>query len=94
MNLLNGQLIATKSYPSSGVLLSVEKLDVRGKMCPLPVAYTKRKLDGMESGQLLEVVGEGDLEFDNVQRWVKNNGHEVVDASKGAGEFRVLVKKH
>ena len=29
------------------------------------------------SGQLLEVVGEGELEFDNIQRWVKNNGHEV-----------------
>ena len=31
-------------------------------------------------GQLLEVVGEGELEFDNVVRWVKGNGHEVVEA--------------
>jgi tRNA 2-thiouridine synthesizing protein A len=74
--------------------MSVEKLDVRGKMCPMPVAFTKRKLEGMASGQLLEVVGEGELEFDNVQRWVKNNGHEVVGASKSDAEFRVLVRKH
>jgi tRNA 2-thiouridine synthesizing protein A len=73
--------------------LSIEKLDVKGKMCPLPVAYTKRKLAEMTSGQLLEVVGEGELEFDNVQRWVKQNGHEVVEASKVDGEFRVLVRK-
>jgi tRNA 2-thiouridine synthesizing protein A len=73
--------------------LSIETLDVKGKMCPLPVAFTKRKLDAMASGQLLEVVGEGDLEFDNIQRWVKNNGHEVVAASKVAGEFKVLIKK-
>jgi tRNA 2-thiouridine synthesizing protein A len=73
--------------------LSAEKLDVKGKMCPLPVAFTKRKLDSMASGQLLEVVGEGELEFDNVQRWVKNNGHEVVEASKCGGEFKVLIKK-
>jgi len=73
--------------------LSVEKLDVKGKMCPLPVAFTKRKLEAMASGQLLEVVGEGELEFDNVQRWVRNNGHIVVDASKTDGEFRVLIKK-
>jgi tRNA 2-thiouridine synthesizing protein A len=74
--------------------LSTEKLDVKGKMCPLPVAFTKRKLDAMTPGQLLEVVGEGELEFDNVQRWVKNNGHEVVEAAKTGAEFKILVRKH
>ena len=69
-------------------------MDVKGKMCPMPVAFTKRKLEGMASGQLLEVVGEGELEFDNVQRWVKNNGHEVVEASESGVEFRVLIRKH
>jgi tRNA 2-thiouridine synthesizing protein A len=74
--------------------LEIEKLDVRGQMCPLPVAFTKRKLASMVAGQLVEVVGEGELEFDNIQRWVKNNGHEVVEASKSGAEFKVLVKKH
>ncbi len=73
--------------------MSAEKLDVRGKMCPLPVAFTKRKLDAMASGQLLEVTGEGDLEFDNIQRWVKNQGHTVVEAAKNCSEFRLLIKK-
>ena len=59
----------------------------------MPVAFTKRKLESMAVGQLLEVVGEGELEFDNIQRWVKNNGHEVVEASKSDAEFKVLVKK-
>ena len=68
-------------------------MDVKGKMCPLPVAFTKRKLEGMVSGQLLEVVGEGQLEFDNVQRWLKNNGHEVVEASLSGLDFRILVRK-
>jgi tRNA 2-thiouridine synthesizing protein A len=73
--------------------LSIEKLDVKGKMCPMPVAFTKRKLGEMAAGQLLEVVGEGELEFDNVQRWVKNNGHTVVEASKSGAEFKILIKK-
>jgi len=59
----------------------------------MPVAFTKRKLESMASGQLLEVVGEGELEFDNIQRWVKNNGHEVAEASKSGAEFKVLIKK-
>ena len=74
--------------------MTIEKLDVKGKMCPMPVAFTKRKLENMASEQLLEVIGEGELEFDNVQRWVKNNGHEVVEASKSGAEFRILIKKH
>ncbi len=60
----------------------------------MPVAFTKRKLEGMIAGQLLEVVGEGSLEFDNIQRWVKNNGHEVVEASLSGVEFKIVVRKH
>jgi tRNA 2-thiouridine synthesizing protein A len=73
--------------------MSMEKLDVKGKMCPLPVAFTKRKLESMTVGQLLEVIGEGELEFDNVQRWARNNGHEVIESSKTEKEFRVIIKK-
>ena len=74
--------------------MATEKLDVKGKMCPIPVAFTKRKLESMAAGQLLEVVGEGELEFDNIQRWAKNNGHDVVQASKSGVEFRILIRKH
>ena len=73
--------------------LGIEKIDVKGKMCPIPVAFTKRKLESMTSGQLLEVTGEGELEFCNIQRWVKQNGHEVVEAAKAEGEFRITIKK-
>jgi TusA-related sulfurtransferase len=47
----------------------------------------------MDSGQLLEVTGEGSLEFDNIQRWVKNNGHEIVEASKSGSVFKIIIKK-
>jgi tRNA 2-thiouridine synthesizing protein A len=73
--------------------LEIQKLDVKGKMCPMPVAFTKRRLENMVSGQLLEVSGEGELEFDNIQRWAKNNGHEVVETSKSENEFRITIKK-
>lgn len=73
--------------------MSLEKIDVKGKMCPLPVALTKRKLESMVAGQLLEVVGEGEAEFENIQRWAKNNGHGVVEVSKSDSEFRIVIKK-
>jgi tRNA 2-thiouridine synthesizing protein A len=73
--------------------MSVEKIDVKGKMCPMPVAFTKRKLESMMSGQLLEVTGEGESESENIQRWVKNNGHEVVQVLRVDGEFKLLIRK-
>jgi len=75
------------------IILSIETLDVKGKMCPLPVALTKRKLESMASGQLLEVLGEGDLEFENVKSWVKNNGHEIIETYKSEREFKITIKK-
>ena len=60
----------------------------------MPVAFTKRKLETMETGQLLEVTGEGELEFCNVQRWVEQHGHEVVEASRNELEFKLLIRKH
>ncbi len=73
--------------------MSIEKIDVKNKMCPLPVALTKRKLSELEAGQLLEVTGEGELELENIQRWVKNNGQEVVEVQKSGAEFKLLIKK-
>ncbi len=73
--------------------LSIEKLDVKGKMCPMPVAYTKRKLASLAPGELLEVIGEGELELDNIQRWAINNGHQVVEATKSEAEFKLVIKK-
>ena len=70
-----------------------EKLNVKGKMCPIPVAFAKRKLESMAFGQLLEVTGESNLEFENIQRWVRSNGHEVVEASIVDCEFKILVRK-
>lgn len=73
--------------------MSIEKIDVKNKMCPLPVALTKRKLSELEAGQLLEVTGEGELELENIQRWVKNNDQEVVEVQKSGAEFKLLIKK-
>jgi TusA-related sulfurtransferase len=60
----------------------------------MPVAFTKRKLESMVAGQLLKVIGDGELELDNVVRWVKNNGYEVVEVVKSGVEFKLLIKKH
>jgi tRNA 2-thiouridine synthesizing protein A len=73
--------------------LETEKLDVKGKVCPMPIALAKRKLEGLKSGQILEVTGDCGPGFDNLQNWVKKHGHEIVEASKAETEFIIKIKK-
>ncbi|MCL1969920.1 MAG: sulfurtransferase TusA family protein [Candidatus Bathyarchaeota archaeon] len=75
--------------------MSIETLDVKGKMCPIPVALTKRKLAEMQTGQKLEIIGEGELEFNNIQRWLKNNGYTIIETSKNnKNEFKIATTKY
>jgi tRNA 2-thiouridine synthesizing protein A len=73
--------------------LENEKLDVKGQACPMPVALTKRKLEGMKSGQILEVTGDCGPGFESIQKWVKNAGYDLLEASKSETEFIVKIKK-
>jgi tRNA 2-thiouridine synthesizing protein A len=74
--------------------LENEKLDVKGKVCPMPILLIKRKLESVQVGQVLEVNGDCGPAFDNVQRWAKNAGHEVVEATKTGDEFNIKIRKH
>ncbi len=74
--------------------LETEKLDVKGKVCPMPILILKRKLESVQAGQILEVIGDCGPAFDNVQRWAKNAGHEVIEASKMENEFNIKIRKH
>ena len=75
------------------VNLEPEKLDVKGRACPMPILLIKRKLESVQSGQILEVIGDCGPAFDSVQKWAKNAGHEVLEASKTENEFNIKIKK-
>ncbi|MDP2767616.1 MAG: sulfurtransferase TusA family protein [Candidatus Methanoperedens sp.] len=36
----------------------MQKIDARGRMCPLPLFYTKRKIEEMQAGEELEVIAD------------------------------------
>ncbi|MCW4005218.1 MAG: sulfurtransferase TusA family protein [Candidatus Bathyarchaeota archaeon] len=73
--------------------METEKLEVKGKVCPMPILILKRKLETVESGKVLEVIGDCGPAFENVQRWAKNAGHEIVEATKDDNEFNIKIKK-
>jgi TusA-related sulfurtransferase len=59
----------------------------------MPLLMMKRKLGELIVGQILEVKGDCVPAFDNISRWVKNNGHELVCAECSDGRFLIKIKK-
>jgi len=70
-----------------------QTIDLRGVSCPLNYVKTKLKLEGMEVGQVLEVLLDDGESIVSVPRSAKDDGHEILEAKQIGGHFQVLVKK-
>jgi tRNA 2-thiouridine synthesizing protein A len=68
-------------------------LDVRGKICPAPLLLTKRKLESMGEGEVLEVVGDFPQTRENIQELVNRMGNQTLRVEESGGEFRILIRK-
>jgi tRNA 2-thiouridine synthesizing protein A len=74
--------------------MAAELLDVRGKICPVPLLLTKRKLEAMREGDLLEVLGDFPQTRENIQDLVKRTGNETLKVQEYKGEFKILIRKN
>jgi tRNA 2-thiouridine synthesizing protein A len=74
--------------------MATEVLDVRGKTCPIPLLLTKRKLESMRTGDLLEVLGDFPQTMENIQRLVERTGNQMIKVEESRGEFSILIRKN
>lgn len=69
-------------------------LDMRGASCPGPIVEAKKLLDGMRSGEVLQLVSDCPGIRADVRSWVKATGLVLADARESApGEFRFQIRK-
>ncbi|MHB8882207.1 MAG: sulfurtransferase TusA family protein [Thermodesulfovibrionales bacterium] len=61
-------------------------LDVTGMNCPLPVLKTKKALEGLQSGQLLEVRATDRGSITDISALMTRAGHELLEM-KDRGEI-------
>ncbi|MDD5638231.1 MAG: sulfurtransferase TusA family protein [Atribacterota bacterium] len=69
----------------------VEKFDVRGLSCPLPVVKVRNKLTELKEG-LLEVLVDTGTAKDNIIRMAVNNGWKV-EAKEQGEEYLLIITK-
>jgi TusA-related sulfurtransferase len=69
-------------------------LDVRGTTCPGPVIESKKLLNRMRKGEVLQLVSDCPGIRADVRSWVKATGLELADARESApGEYVFLIRK-
>ena len=68
-------------------------LDCIGLYCPMPILQTRQEMDKLSVGQILEVLADDPAAEEDLKRFAKRTGHEVLAFENDAGRLRFLIKK-
>ncbi len=71
-----------------------ETLDCIGLYCPEPLFQTRQHIDGLAEGDILEVLADDPAAEEDLTRFAKRTGHEIVAIDKDGGELRVLIRRN
>lgn len=68
-------------------------LDCKGLNCPLPVLQTKKAMDAMGSGQVLEMLSTDPGSKNDITAWAKRTGNQLMETLEEGGVFKFYIKK-
>jgi tRNA 2-thiouridine synthesizing protein A len=80
--------MSTKSGEST-----TKTIDVRGLFCPEPVFRTKIEMEKLATGDILKILSDDPESEEDVSRWVKRNGHEILSINKIKKDLEFTIKK-
>ena len=69
------------------------KLDCSGLVCPMPVAKTKRMLNNMNGGDILEISGDFCEAGENIKRFAESHGGKILEFKSEGENYHVKIKK-
>ncbi len=68
-------------------------LDCSGLVCPMPVAKTKRMMNNMNSGDILEISGDFCEAGENIKRFAESHGGKVLDFNSVGENYYLKIEK-
>lgn len=69
-----------------------QTLDARGLSCPMPILKTKKAIEKMKSGEILEVLGTDPGTKNDMPSFAKKAGHEYLGHKEDQGFTRFYIK--
>jgi tRNA 2-thiouridine synthesizing protein A len=70
------------------------QLDVCGYVCPHPQLYTKKALEKIKDGEVLEIVFDNPSSGESIAAMLDTTGDEVLGKVQEGGRFAWKVRKH
>lgn len=70
-----------------------QTLDCSGLSCPMPILKTKKAIDGMQIGQVLQMTATDPGSVADINAWTAKTGHELLDHEENDGSFVFYIKK-
>jgi rhodanese-related sulfurtransferase/TusA-related sulfurtransferase len=70
-----------------------KSIDCKGLSCPMPIVRTKKAIDEMEAGQVLEVVATDPGSVADVKGWAHRTGHQFLGTITEGKVFRHFIRK-
>lgn len=83
-----GPLTIMKEVCAMKSLAIALTVDARGLSCPMPVVRTKKAMDGLQPGEILELLATDKGSVKDVQAWARSGGHDVVAFGEQDGVFK------
>jgi len=68
-------------------------LDAKGLACPMPIVRTKKALEVMTAGQVLEVQATDKGSLADIQSWAKTTGHQYLGTNNEGDVLYHFVRK-
>ncbi len=68
-------------------------LDCIGLYCPEPLFQTRESIDSLDIGEVLEVFADDPAAEEDLRRFAKRAGHEVVSVNNEGGELHMLLRR-
>lgn len=68
-------------------------LDAKGMNCPLPILKTKKALQAMQPGGLLEVLATDPGSVADFESFCRQTGNQLVSSSKEGDVYKFLLKR-
>ena len=69
------------------------QLDVTKETCPMTYVKTRLKLDGMASGDRLEVLVNPGEPLESIPRSAEDGGYKVIDISPKGDKHLIVIEK-
>lgn len=70
-----------------------KSIDTVGLYCPVPLFKTREAIDEIQPGEVLEILADDPAAEEDIKRFAKRTGNELLAFENNEGTLRFLIRK-